>query len=79
VWNTLADLERNGQHLGTIAALRCVLIRHQPAIRAGRCRTCRRFSWRRLWRRRPFPCTVWMNTHIELHELFQRQGRRQYS
>jgi hypothetical protein len=66
VWNKLADLERDGHHPGALAALRAVLIAHQPSPRAGRCRACRRFSWRRLWRRRTFPCLVWMTTYVEL-------------
>jgi hypothetical protein len=70
IWDKLADLEQDGHDAGTLAALRSQLIHHQPLTRTGRCRACHRFSWRRLWRRRPFPCTVWMTTHIELQELF---------
>jgi hypothetical protein len=66
VWDTLADLERDGHHPGALAALRAVLIAHQPSTRAGRCRACRRFSWRRLWCRQTFPCLVWMTTYVEL-------------
>lgn len=43
VWDTLAELERAGHHAGTIAALRFVLVHHEP-IAAGRCRACRRVS-----------------------------------
>ncbi|MGH4009017.1 MAG: hypothetical protein ACRDTH_12830 [Pseudonocardiaceae bacterium] len=46
---------------GAIAALRCVLSQHQPTA-AGRCRTCRRFAWRR----RRFPCIVWHQIRGEL-------------
>lgn len=68
VWDRLAELERASQHPGPVAALQSVLFHHQP--RSGRCCACRRLSWRRLWRRRPFPCTVWMTTHVELLGLF---------
>jgi hypothetical protein len=61
VWDTLAELERVGQHPGPIAALRRVLAYHQPTA-AGRCRTCRRWKWRR----RRFPCTVWHQIRGEL-------------
>lgn len=66
VWTTLTELERAGQHAGAIAALRFVLIHHQPPTRTGRCPTCRRFTWRHLWRRRPFPCAVWRQIRGEL-------------
>jgi hypothetical protein len=66
VWDKLAELERAGHHTGAVAALRFVLIHHQPPSPAGRCRTCRRFTWRRLWCRRPFPCVVWRQVHGEL-------------
>ena len=59
VWDELAKLERAGQHPDTIAALRVVLLHHQPPTGTGRCRTCRRFTWRHLWCRPPFPCIVW--------------------
>jgi hypothetical protein len=68
VWARLAELERAGHHPSVIAALRFVLIHHQPPTPTGRCRTCRRFTWRRLWRRRPFPCVVWRQIHSELGE-----------
>ena len=66
VWGKLAELERAGHHPGAIAALRFVLIHHQPPSPTGRCRTCRRYTWRRLWRRRSFPCTVWRQVRSEL-------------
>jgi hypothetical protein len=37
VWTTLTALERAGQHPGTLAALRFVLIHHQPPTRTGCC------------------------------------------
>lgn len=61
VWDTLGDLEQAGHHPGVITALRRVLTHHQPTP-AGRCRTCRR--WR--WRRRRFPCIVWHQVHSAL-------------
>ncbi len=61
VWDTLTELERAGHHAGAIAALRFVLIHHEPT-RAGRCRACRRVSWRR----RRFPCPVWRQIRGEL-------------
>jgi hypothetical protein len=66
IWNTLTQLEQAGQHPGTLAALRFVLIHHQPPTRTGRCPTCRRLNWRHLWRRRPFPCVVWRQIRGEL-------------
>jgi hypothetical protein len=65
VWNRLAELERAGHHRGTIAALRFVLVHHEP-LAAGRCRACRRVGWRGLWRRRRFPCVVWRQIRGEL-------------
>jgi hypothetical protein len=65
VWDTLTDLERAGHHPRTIAALRFVLVHHQPPTPTGRCPHCR-FTWRRLWRRRPWPCVVWRQIHHEL-------------
>ena len=65
VWDTLVELERAGQHPGLIDALRRVLAYHQPTA-AGRCRTCRRWKWRR----RRFPCTVWHQIRCELLGLF---------
>ncbi len=55
-----------GQHPGTLAALRFVLIHHQPPTRNGCCPTCRRQSWRHLWRRRRFPCVIWRQIRGEL-------------
>lgn len=66
VWTTLTALERSGQHPGTLAALRFVLIHHQPPTRTGCCPTCRRQSWRQLWRRRRFPCVIWRQIRGEL-------------
>lgn len=66
VWGKLVELEREGHHPGAIAALRFILIHHQPPSSTGRCRTCRRYTWRRLWRRHPFPCTVWRQVRAEL-------------
>ncbi|MGH3823581.1 MAG: hypothetical protein ACRDRA_12245 [Pseudonocardiaceae bacterium] len=74
VWDKLTDLERAGQHPDAIATLRFILIHHQPPTPHGRCRTCRRLTWRHLWRRRPFPCTIWMTIHLGLQGLFTRTG-----
>ncbi|MGH3774779.1 MAG: hypothetical protein ACRDRR_03430 [Pseudonocardiaceae bacterium] len=74
VWDELARLERAGQHPGTIDALRVVLVHHQPPTAAGRCRTCRRFTCRHLWRRPPFPCIVWHQIHGELLGAFAGRG-----
>lgn len=65
VWGTLAELEAAGHQLRLLAALRFVLVHHEPT-RAGRCRACRRASWRGLWRRRRFPCVVWRQIRGEL-------------
>lgn len=65
VWNTLAELERAGHHPRLLAAVRFVLVHHEPST-AGRCRACRRVSWRGLWRRRRFPCVVWRQIRGEL-------------
>jgi hypothetical protein len=74
VWDTLTELERAGQHPEAIAALRRVLTYHQPTP-AGRCRTCPRFTWRHLWRRRAFPCMVWHQVRGELLGVFASGGR----
>ncbi|MGH3511424.1 MAG: hypothetical protein ACRDRB_04020 [Pseudonocardiaceae bacterium] len=63
---TLTQLARTSHHPGTLAALRFVLISHQPPTRTGRCPTCPRLSWHQLWRRRPFPCPVWRQIRGEL-------------
>lgn len=65
VWVTLAELDAAGQHPRLLAALRFVLLHHEPT-RAGRCRACPRRSWRGLWRRRRFPCVVWRQVRGEL-------------
>ena len=65
VWDTLAELERAGHPPSLLAALRFVLIHHEPTS-AGRCRACRHVSWRGLWRRRRFPCVVWRQIAGEL-------------
>lgn len=65
VWDTLTDLENAGHHSGAMAALRFVLIHHQPPTSTGRCPNCR-FTWRHLWCRRPWPCVVWRQIHHEL-------------
>lgn len=40
VWERLAELERTERYPDTIAALRVILLHHQPLTAAGRCRTC---------------------------------------
>ncbi len=65
VWESLAELERAGHHPRLLAALRFVLVHHEPTS-AGRCRACRRVRWRGLWRRRRFPCVVWRQIRGEL-------------
>ncbi|MBW0010487.1 MAG: hypothetical protein JO063_10290 [Pseudonocardiales bacterium] len=87
VWEQLAELERVGYHTGAIDALRCVLLDHQPATRAGRCRGCRRLTrrhrpvlWRHHhfplpWRPRRFPCPVWSQITGELLQQVAERGR----
>jgi hypothetical protein len=65
VWDTLAELETADHHAGAIAALRFVLVHHEPNT-AGRCRACRRVGWRGLWRQHRFPCLVWLQIRGEL-------------
>jgi hypothetical protein len=65
VWDTLTELETAGHQPRLIAAVRFVLAHHQPTP-AGRCRACRRVSWRGLWLRRRFPCVVWHQIRGEL-------------
>lgn len=72
VWGKLAELERAERYSDSIAALRVVLVHHQPSTAAGRCRTCRRFTWRHLWRRPPFPCIVWHQVRGELLGVIRR-------
>lgn len=75
VWDTLAEFNDVTR---LRAALRFVLIHHEPTP-AGRCRACRRMSWRSLWRRRRFPCVVWHQIRGELlgHLAFSGAHRRQ--
>ncbi|HEX4101456.1 MAG TPA: hypothetical protein VHY21_13100 [Pseudonocardiaceae bacterium] len=62
VWARLAELDRAGQETSAvIAALRTLLLRHQPT-RHGHCPACPR----RGLRRRRFPCVVWHRAHLEL-------------
>jgi hypothetical protein len=61
VWRRLAELERAGHDPAVIAALRSLLLRHQPP-RHGRCPACPRY----LLRRRRWPCVVWCRVHLEL-------------
>jgi hypothetical protein len=77
VCTALTELERTGQHPGTLAALRFVLIHHQPPTRTGRCPTGPRHNWRQLWRRRRFSCVVWRQIRGELlgHLTLARQQR----
>lgn len=65
VWGRLDQLERAGYDCGSMAALRFILVHHQPSV-PGRCQACRRWGWRRLWRRRPWPCVVWTQVGYEL-------------
>lgn len=76
VWDKLTELERAAHHPEAIAALWRVLAYHQPTP-AGRCRACRRFTWRHLWRRRAFPCMVWHQVRGELLGVFASGRHRQ--
>lgn len=75
VWDRLAKLESlDGEHhLELVAALRFVLAHHQPDDE-GRCGACRRRSARHLWRRRSWPCVVWLQVHYELIGPFAGGG-----
>lgn len=75
VWNKLTELERTGHDPDAVATLRFLLSDHQPPTRTGRCRTCRRHTWRCLWRRRRFPCGVWFTIDLGLQGLFTGTGR----
>jgi hypothetical protein len=75
VWDTLTELERAGHNPGALAALRAILLAHQPPTRSGRCRSCPRLGWRRWWRRPVFPCGVWMTTHFQLQGFFSDNAR----
>lgn len=64
VWSRLDELERTHPEPGAFAALRYVLLVHQPT-RRGTCRACRRAGlvpWRR-WR---WPCRIWLQVRVEL-------------
>lgn len=65
VWERLEELERSGYDAGGMAALRFVLVHHQPSA-SRRCRACRRWGWQRLWQRRSWPCVIWSQVHYEL-------------
>lgn len=75
VWGRLEELDNiaGEHHLEVVAALRFVLVHHQPTT-AGRCSACRRKSARHLWRRRPWPCAVWIQVHYELIGPFAGGG-----
>jgi hypothetical protein len=61
VWARLTELEASGQEDSTvIAALRAVLLRHQPP-QHGRCPACPK-RW--LLRRRRWPCAEWTRVHL---------------
>ena len=81
VWNALAELERADHHPGAVAALRFMLVPHEPTA-MGRCRACRRLSWHGLWRRRPFPCPVWRQVrgellgHLTISDYYHRRTSR---
>lgn len=64
VWDRLEHLDRAGHDPGATAALRFVLVHHQPG-RSGRCRACRRRG-RLVRRRRSWPCVVWSQVYAEL-------------
>ncbi|MGH3766762.1 MAG: hypothetical protein ACRDTX_16700 [Pseudonocardiaceae bacterium] len=70
MWDTLTERERAGHDPGALAALRTILLAHQPPTRAGRCCACPRFGWRRWWRHPAFPCGVWMSTDVQLQGFF---------
>ena len=73
VWDKITELERAGHHPDTLATLRNVLTSHQPSP-TGRCRTCRRRTWRHLWRRPTFPCMVWHQVRNKLLGVFASPG-----
>ncbi|MQA17817.1 MAG: hypothetical protein GEV09_28310 [Pseudonocardiaceae bacterium] len=66
----------DGCDRGLVAALRFVLVCHQPTSRR-RCRACRHQSARRLWRSRRWPCPVWLQVHYELIGPFAGGRHRQ--
>jgi hypothetical protein len=82
VWDTLTELEAAGHDQRLLAAVRFVLVHHEPTA-AGRCRTCRRGSWRSLWCRRRFPCMVWRQIrgellgHLAVSGFHRRRAQRQ--
>lgn len=75
VWDRLEELDKvhGGYDKRLVAALRFVLVYHQPTVRR-RCSACRRKSARQLWRRRPWPCVVWLQVHYELIGPFSSGG-----
>ena len=75
IGNKLTDPELAGHHVDAIATPRVILSDHQFPTRTGRCRACRRHTWRRLWRRRRFPRGVWFTIDLGLQGLFTVTGR----
>jgi hypothetical protein len=65
VWSRISELWQAGHDPGALAALRYVLVAHQPTRRV-RCRACRRRDWRSAWRRPPWPCATWIQVRSEL-------------
>jgi hypothetical protein len=61
VWSRLTELERADNDPTLIAALRAVLLPHQPP-RCGRCPGCPK----RWGRSRRWPCLVWYRVHVAL-------------
>jgi len=73
VWGTLVERHRSGRHPNprALADLIAQLLEHQPSPRTGRCRACRRHSWRHRWQRSHFPCRVWITTDLTLRDPFR--------
>ena len=62
VWSRLRELEHAGNDPALVAALRAVLLPHQPP-RCGRCPGCpKRWGHRRRW-----PCIMWHRVHLALY------------